>query len=139
MARPNVALRKISFIRDHLQRVRMHQSVAVEKFLKDRDLQDIVCFNLYQAIQACMDLANHLVSDEGWGLPGSYGETADLLVRQKVISSQQAQIFHDMISFRNRIAHDYAEVDFNKVYEIMTTNLRDLDDFIMSVVEYLHL
>ncbi|MEK7727206.1 MAG: DUF86 domain-containing protein, partial [candidate division KSB1 bacterium] len=117
MARPNVVLRKIAFIREHLQRVRLHQDVALEVFLKDRDRQDIVCFNLYQAIQACMDLANHLVSDEGWGLPGSYGETADILVRQKVISSEQAAIFHDMISFRNRIVKDFAEIDFNRVHE----------------------
>ncbi len=139
MARPNVVLRKIAFIREHLQRVRMHQDVALEVFLKDRDRQDIVCFNLYQAIQACMDLGNHLVSDEGWGLPGSYGEVADILVKQKVISSEQAAIFHDMISFRNRIAHDYAEIDFNRVHEIMTSHLQDIEDFIMSVVEYLHL
>ncbi len=139
MARPNVVLRKIAFIREHLQRVRLHQDVALEVFLKDRDRQDIVCFNLYQAIQACMDLANHLVSDEGWGLPGSYGETADILVRQKVISSEQAAIFHDMISFRNRIVKDFAEIDFNRVHEIMTSHLQDIDAFIMSVVEYLHL
>lgn len=86
-----------------------------------------------------MELANHLVSDEGWGLPGSYGETADILVRQKVISPQQAQIVHDMISFRNCVAHDYAEIDFNRVHEIMATNLSNLDGFIISVVEYLHL
>lgn len=139
MAKPNVVLRKIAFIREHLQRVRRYQGAALADLLKDRDHQDIVCFNLYQAIQGCMDLASHLVSDEGWGLPGSYGETGDILVRQKVISAQQAQIFHDMVSFRNRIAHGYAEIDFKRVHEIMTTNLQDIEDFIMSVVDYLHL
>lgn len=44
-----------------------------------------------------------------------------------------------MISFRNRIVHDYAEVDSKKVHAAMTTNLQGLDDFIMSVIEYLHL
>lgn len=86
-----------------------------------------------------MDLANHLISDEGWGLPGSYGETAEILVRQKVLTSEQAVIFREMISFRNRLAHDYAEIDFTRVHEIMTKHLQDIDAYILSIAEYLHL
>lgn len=136
---PHLVLRKIAFIREHLQRVRMHQSASLADFLNDRDRQDIVCFNLYQAVQTCMDLANHLISDEGWGLPGSYGETAEILVRQKVLTSEQAVIFREMISFRNRLAHDYAEIDFTRVHEIMTKHLQDIDAYILSIAEYLHL
>jgi uncharacterized protein YutE (UPF0331/DUF86 family) len=92
-----------------------------------------------QAIQACADLANYLVSDQGWGIPGSYSETAEILIKEKVINKQQGETYRQMVAFRNRIAPQYAQTDFKEVYEIMTTQLSDLDDFVEAIVNYCHL
>jgi uncharacterized protein YutE (UPF0331/DUF86 family) len=132
-------LKKIAFIRDHLERVRSQQNCTLEEFLNDRNRQDIVCFNLLQAIQGCADLANHLVSDEGWGIPGSYGETMGILIREKIITPQQGEIYRQMLAFRNRLTHEYAETDFKEVYKIMTEQLGDIDDFIQAIINYCHL
>ena len=139
MVNPIIILKKVVFIRDHLGRVRAQQDCTLEEFLRDRNRQDVVCFNLMQAIQACADLANHLVSDQGWGIPGSYGETVEILVREKVINEPQGEIYRQMVAFRNRIAHRYAETDFKEVYEIMTKQLSDLNDFVEAIVDYCHL
>jgi len=120
---PNIIPKKIVFIRDHLDRVRTQKNCSQEEFLGDRNRQDIVCFNLMQAVQACADLANHLVSDQGWGIPGSYGETVEILVRERVINERQGETYRQMVAFRNRITHQYAETDFREVYEVMTKQL----------------
>lgn len=86
MVQLDIILKKIAFIRDHLQRVQSQVNCTLEEFLSERDRQDIVCFNLLQAIQGCADLADHLVADQGWGIPGSYGEAIEILVKQKVIT-----------------------------------------------------
>ena len=123
MINPNIIPKKIVFIRDHLDRVRTQKNCSQEEFLGDRNRQDIVCFNLMQAVQACADLANHLVSDQGWGIPGSYGETVEILVRERVINERQGETYRQMVAFRNRITHQYAETDFREVYEVMTKQL----------------
>ncbi|MGH7600440.1 MAG: HepT-like ribonuclease domain-containing protein [bacterium] len=43
------------------------------------------------------------------------------------------------VAFRNHIAHRYAEIDFKEVYEIITTQLSDLDDFVEAIINYCHL
>ncbi len=139
MVNPNIILRKITFIRDHVERVRSQQKCTIEEFLSDRNRQDIVCFNLLQAIQGCADLANYLVSDQGWGIPGSFRETGEILVREKVLTREQGETYRQMLGFRNRLAHEYAETNFTEVYEIMTTKLDDLDRFIESISNFCHL
>jgi uncharacterized protein YutE (UPF0331/DUF86 family) len=136
---PSFILRKVVFIRDHIERVRAQKDCALDDFLGDRNRQDIACFNLMQAIQACADLANYLVSDQGWGIPGSYSETAEILIKEKVINEQQGETYRQMVAFRNRIAHQYAQTDFKEVYEIMTMQLGDLDDFVEAIINYCHL
>lgn len=139
MINPSIILKKIVFIRDHIERVRAQQGCTLEEFLNDRNRQDVVCFNLMQAVQACADLANHLVSDQGWGIPGSYGEIVEILMREKVINERQGETYRQMVAFRNRIAHRYTETDFKEVYEIMTTQLDDLNDFVEAIINYCHL
>jgi uncharacterized protein YutE (UPF0331/DUF86 family) len=136
---PNIIFKKIVFIRDHIERVRAQKDCTLEEFLGDRNRQDVVCFNLMQAVQACADLANHLVSDQGWGIPGSYRETIEILVKQKVLTEQQGEIYRQMIAFRNLITPQYAETDFREVYEVMTKQLGDLDNFIEAIITYCHL
>ena len=139
MINPNIILKKIVFIRDHIERVRAQKDCTLEEFLRDRNREDIVCFNLTQAIQGCADLANHLISDQGWGIPGSYRETVEILVKQKILTEQQGEIYRQMIAFRNLITHQYAETDFGEVYKVMTKQLDDLDNFIEAIITHCHL
>jgi len=59
--------------------------------------------------------------------------------KTKVLTEQQGEIYRQMVAFRNRIAHRYAETDFTEVYEIMTKQLSDLDDFVEAIINYCHL
>jgi len=54
-----------------LQVLRSIAKVSVEKFSADEALRDRAERNLQVAIQACIDVATHLVSALGWGDPKS--------------------------------------------------------------------
>ena len=71
MVEKNLIISKAGVVRKHLRRVEEKCGPDAESFLRDRDLQDIVSFNLQLAIQSCIDIAAHIVSDEGMGVPGS--------------------------------------------------------------------
>jgi len=136
MVKPEIVSKKVALIRDHLERVKSQKDCSLNDFLKDRDRQDIVCFNLYHAIQACMDLASHLISDEGWGLPTSYREMSEILFQKQVITSELRESLKEMIGFRNRLAHEYGKIDFDEVYEIMQNHLPDIEKYIESIVTF---
>ena len=70
----NVLIDKASRVKHHLERIREKRDAALDRFLDDVDVQDIVLFNLQTAIQNCIDIASHIISDEGLGVAGSTSE-----------------------------------------------------------------
>lgn len=137
MFRDTHPLEKIVSIRDHLQRVRDHKSVAFEEFLADRDRQDIVSFNLVLALQGCADLACHVVSEKGWGIPNSYHDAIAILAKHNHFSSRQSEAYKKLFSFRHDIIHEFAQVDPAEVYRVMMEELDELDKFVADIKSHI--
>ncbi len=82
------------------------------------------------------DIGNHIISDEAWGLPGGSAEILEKLNEKQLIDFEKKERLIQMIGFRNKIAHEYFDTDFNEVYNICTNNLKDIHDFIDSIVNF---
>jgi len=78
----NIILAKAGSLKRHLSRVEEKRDIDLRTFLKDIDRQESIIFNLQMAIQNCIDIAAHIVSDEGFGVPGSTSEIFYLNVAQ---------------------------------------------------------
>ena len=70
---------KANAVKKHVDRAMKKCQVNIDTFTKDRDRQDIVLFNIQMAVQNCIDIAAHIISDEGYGVPGSNNEMFYLL------------------------------------------------------------
>lgn len=130
----NILVAKISAIEKCLGKVKEKRSASLAEFVADEDSQDIVLFNLMQAIQGCVDMAAHIVSDEGYGMAGSMNEFFYLLSGRSVISAELQEKLINAVGFRNLVVHEYAKLDLNHVYEIATNGIKDLEDFIGVIV-----
>jgi uncharacterized protein YutE (UPF0331/DUF86 family) len=62
---------KVDTVEKSIKRVRERRGENVDEFRINPDLQDSVVLHLMQAIQGCIDLAAHIVSDEELGLASS--------------------------------------------------------------------
>jgi uncharacterized protein YutE (UPF0331/DUF86 family) len=65
---------KASSVKRRMSRVEEKLGTDLQAFLKDIDRQESILFNLQMAIQNCIDIAAHIISEEGYGVPGSTGE-----------------------------------------------------------------
>ena len=92
-------------------------------------VQDVLLFNLIQAIQNAVDAAVHVLSEEGWGIPGTQSETFELLRDQGVLPPDLTQQLIAMVGFRNRVVHEYEDLDWERVYKIWQQDLGVLDRF----------
>jgi len=92
--------------------------------------------NFQNAIQGCIDLADYLIADQDWGLPGSAGEAMDKLAEHGVLSLSDAEVYKSMIRFRNLIVHAYAKIDYRKVYEAMQTGPKDIEQYLDSIAVF---
>lgn len=88
-----------------------------DEFLDDTRGRDLAAFYLQLAIQDCIDLASHWVSEAGWPPPDDAGSAFDALAEHDLIPSDVATVLHDAVSLRHRIAHGYALIDHGRLYD----------------------
>jgi uncharacterized protein YutE (UPF0331/DUF86 family) len=135
----SVILKKISLIRHNLSRLRDKDNVPLESFKNDLDIQDIVLHNLQLAIQGCIDVGSHVISDEGWGVAGSLNEIFYILRDKGVIKVDLTKRMVSMIGFRNVLVHEYEDINLDIVYNILHHHLRDINEYLLAIVNYFKL
>jgi uncharacterized protein YutE (UPF0331/DUF86 family) len=135
----SVILRKVSLIRHNLSRLKEKENVSLESLKNDLDIQDIVLHNLQLAIQGCIDIGSHLISDEGWGVAGSLNEIFHILQNKGVIKAEMVEKIISMVGFRNILVHEYENVNFDIVYNILHHHLRDINEYLLAIVNYFKL
>lgn len=123
----NLVLTKIIQIRQSVTRIQTRSHLSVAEFLNDPDAQDIVVLNFQNAIQGCIDLADHIIADQEWGTPGSFSEALDTRAEHGIIPSTDAENYKSMVRFRNLTVHAYAKIDYRKVYDVMQSGPQDIE------------
>ena len=135
----DLIIAKASSVRRHLKRVAEKRGQDVEKFLKDFDCQDIVSFNLQLAIQNCIDIAAHIISEEGIGMPGSFTEMFYLLEENGYLSGELTEKMVRAVGFRNLLVHEYGKIDLKQVYQIASDHIEDLNRYLLHVFTKLNI
>ena len=85
------------------------------------------------AVQAALDVASHVVSDERWGEPRTNQELFELFARHGWIDPELAQSLRAAVGFRNILVHGYASVDKAVVRDVLENHLGDLLGFVSAV------
>ena len=135
MVDKELILSKASTVKRHCKRISDKINVDVEEFVSDIDRQEIVVFNLQMAIQNCIDIAAHIVSEEGYGVPGSSNEMFYMLEENRLLENHLTEKMVKAIGLRNLIVHEYGTIDLKKIYHLAGKDLADLADFIKTIVD----
>lgn len=69
-----------------------------------------VKYTFVTAIEACVDVAQHLCASEGWGPPSDNGDAIALLGRHDVLGPTLAEAMRRAVGFRNVLVHEYVTV-----------------------------
>ncbi len=126
---------KLHYIRESVEHLEDIRSRGRDAFVRDWLLRAAAERSLQVAIEAVLDVANHLIAQEGWGLPNSYREALEILLREGVLPQEKSQDYLQMVSFRNRIVHLYDQIDPEEVFTIVENSLGDLEVFIRAIVQ----
>ena len=142
MVNQDVVFEKIKQIQNCLKRIHAKTKNGPQS-LDDMDVQDIFVLNLQRAVQRTIDLAAHVIADEGLGLPSELKENFKLLEEHKIISAMLSQKLQHMVGFRNIAVHDYSAIDpeilKSILKSILKNNLKDLEEFYSILLKHLHL
>ena len=128
---------KLSYIATNLVLLDSKAALSQTEFLGSTDQQYVVLHAMQLAIQAAIDVAAHIVTDEGWGIPARSGQAFLTLSEQHVLTADLAARLRTMAAFRNLVVHEYGGLDLNIVYDLLTKSLSDLRDFAAAVEAFL--
>ena len=95
----------IDFVRSKQRQLERLRAVGRQQFLDDDVSQAAATRWLQTAIEALIDIANHIVAREGLGIPRAYSETMEILCRERVLPEDHRDTWLAMVRFRNRAVH----------------------------------
>jgi len=104
-----------------------------EELITDLRSLGSVKYYLILAIEACVDICNHIIAKGNIGVPESYSDCFKMLGDVNIISKELSGRLFNMAKFRNLLVHLYWKVDDEKIYEILQSELDDFDEFIRQI------
>jgi len=135
----DLILAKAGSVKRRLDRIIEKRGNDLTLFLKDLDRQEIILFNLQMAIQECIDMASHIISEEGWGVPGSTNEMFYLLEENSYLERDLTERMVRSVGFRNLMVHGYVKIEMEEVYHIAQKDIHDLYKYLSAVFSKLGL
>lgn len=120
---------KLEALRRCIERIESRRTDTAEALRRDADRQDILSLNLTRAVQLCVDMAVHVLSDTEQPAPQTMGEAFDLLAAEGAIPASIADRMRSAVGFRNIAVHNYQAVDWDIVHAIAHEGLEDFRHF----------
>ena len=95
-----------------------------DEIIQDPYMQDIIERNLEVSAQAVIDIANRIISIEGFEKPRDYYEAILRLGEAEILPLDFAQKLAPIAGFRNILVHDYMDINWDEVHN----NLHQMHD-----------
>jgi uncharacterized protein YutE (UPF0331/DUF86 family) len=133
----NLVLAKLAALNEQVARMERRRASDLEAFRQDVDRQDALAMSLLVALQEAADIALHLASDEGWGVAPSYAESFQRLAQHGVIQTSLAARLATIASLRNRVAHGYATMDFERLWRETPLGIEAFRQYAAEVASFL--
>jgi uncharacterized protein YutE (UPF0331/DUF86 family) len=129
----DLILAKSASVKKRLNRIDEKRQIEKSLFREDLDCQEIILFNLQMAIQECVDIASHIISEEGWGVPGSTNEMFYLLEENSYFDRDLTEKMVKCVGFRNILVHEYTRIELDLVHEIARKDIHDLEWYLKAI------
>jgi len=128
---PDLVAKKLALIETSVRELRTLG--RPEEIARDIREERFAEHTLQIAIQAALDVASHIVSDERLGEPRTNRELFDLLARRGWLAGDLATTMRRMVGFRNILVHGYETVDLGILKDVLEHRLDDLLAFVAAV------
>jgi uncharacterized protein YutE (UPF0331/DUF86 family) len=108
-----------------------------EKFLTDGLVLGAAKYYLQTAIEACIDIGNHIISSERYRSPRDYRDVFTVLQENDIVDEDLAIRLRQMAGLRNRLVHLYWEIDDALIYAYLQSNMGDFEAYMRWISDFL--
>ncbi len=123
-----VAASRLRRLEQCVKRLSQLAAPSLDDYLKNGDAQIIAERQFQIAAQCLLDLANHIIAEQGLGTPEDAHGILDCLVRAGIVPAELHERTRGLAGFRNILVHDYLAVDHRIVHALLQ-RVGDLIEF----------
>lgn len=129
-------VKKLDFLNAYLSAVE-RMDFNEELFIENADIHDLVTFRLQQAVETCIDIAAHIITELDLPRKETAKDAFLLLGEQKIITKELAGKLGKAADFRNRVVHGYNNFDYRLLFKDYKDDLKDLYQFAAEILYFL--
>jgi len=133
----DIVLNRIKHLEDNINYLKKIENYDQKTFSKDPDIYYRFERSLHLAVEAVLDLGNHLIADQNLEAPDSNRDIFRILFRNEIIDEALKESLVKMAGFRNILVHDYLDLDRELEYKIIKNNIKEIKEFMRVILEYL--
>ncbi len=122
--------KRISEIQTAVDHLRRYTSLDVKEFLSNDEQIAAAKYHLLIMIEGCISICTHISTKELHRIPEGYSTCFDILTENNIIDSELGSRLQKMAGFRNLLIHQYWEIDNQKVYRFIKSDIADVARYI---------
>lgn len=129
MVNVHVVVHRLGKLREYLALLKRIRMEPRDKFIKDPLVYGNAERYLQLAIQAIIDIGNHIIADRKLKEPEEYRDIMNTLGQAGIIPGDLAKRLLPLVGLRNILVHEYTEIDHARLYDALHNELSDLEGF----------
>jgi uncharacterized protein YutE (UPF0331/DUF86 family) len=133
----DVLQERLKLLNEYTADLRELQAVDLQTYEENKIIRRAVERTLHLAVEACLDIGQHLIAQKGFRMPVDNKDVFQALYEEAVISEALLPTLIMMAKFRNLIVHDYVRIDNAIVFEVLKRRLSDFERFVQEILGYL--
>ena len=129
--------RKLVLLEQKKKELQGYRIASLDDFRSKGYMQKAVEKMLQEMIEICIDVAKHIIADEGFRMPNDARDSFMVLQENGALVPATAQTMMLMVGFRNLLIHLYEQIDVEIVYGHYKKRLGDFDGFSREILQFL--
>lgn len=125
--------RRLARLEELLRHLRRLAAGSRDAFLADAALHAQAERWAHLAIECCLDMAHHVIASRGLRTPATNREAFQVLAEARVLAPELARQLAGWAGLRNILVHLYLDVDHGILFDILASDLGQLDQFAAAV------
>lgn len=126
--------RKIKLIERDLKKIKKISLIPYSDYAKNSDLHDLAERNLERAIGRLIDINYHILTQEKEVMPKDYYNSFLLMGEHGFLPLELAQSMANSAGLRNRLAHEYDEIEPKKIYQALQRSINEIPQYLKEIL-----
>lgn len=129
---------RLTLIKSYLKELKELSKIKKDTFISQKIYSAATESYLRRILESIFDIGRHILAKKGYTeLSTEYKSIAKGLIKIGAVNKEMEEKLVQMAGYRNRLVHMYNLVSEEELYQIIQSDLKDIESFIKSIKSFL--